>query len=171
MKPSWSEFTFDSTVCNEDTVWLNKSRSTALQKLLRTVISRHSWSMSSIQECHYLRWVCENACLFPDSFEMTVGIPVLSGTWANVLWKILIAIVGGKGKEKAETLAFFSICLWGNAPDGLSLGLLGSSCFAQLESKSARTCQTHKLTLCWRLKFNRLLLINMSKPGQPNEPR
>lgn len=36
---------------------------------------------------------------------VSAGIPVLSGTWANVQREILIAIVGGKGKKKAS--AFF----------------------------------------------------------------
>lgn len=39
--------------------------------------------------------------------SVSAGIPVLSGTWANVLCEILIAIVGGKGKKKKKASAFF----------------------------------------------------------------
>lgn len=41
---------------------------------------------------------------------VSAGIPVLSGTWANVQCEILIAVVGGNRKKKKKKLLHFSIC-------------------------------------------------------------
>lgn len=42
---------------------------------------------------------------------VSAGIPVLSGTWANVQCEILIAVVGGnRKKKKKKKLLHFSIC-------------------------------------------------------------
>lgn len=108
---------------------------------------------------------------------VSAGIPVLSGTWANVLCEILIAIVGGKGKKK---LLHFSICFVRKQSRWIISWSF--SCLIQLKSKLCWTCQIHRHTnkhmnthtnthtqffSC--LKYNRLLLINISKVSQFTE--
>lgn len=74
---------------------------------------------------------------------VSAGIPVLSGTWANVQREILIAIVGGKEKKK---LLHFSICFVRKQSRWIISWSGAFSCFNQLKSKCRWTCQTHTRT-------------------------
>lgn len=110
---------------------------------------------------------------------VAAGIPGLSGTWTNVLYEILIAIVGGKGKkERKKKLLHFSICFARNQSRWIISWSGAFSCLNQLKSKWCCTCQTHTYTHTHqpkrshssRLKYNRLLLINMSKLSRFKKP-
>lgn len=96
----------------------------------------------------------------PDCFHLILEddcVAVLSGTPANARWLVLITVVGGcHGKKNPYVL-------YGSSPLGLSLGVR-PPCLDQLPSQCHWTCQkrlTHSHFFC--LKYNRLLLINMSK--------
>lgn len=73
-------------------------------------------------------------CLFLIFWDdcVSAGIPVLSGTWANVRCEILIAIVGGKEKKK---LLHFSICFVRKQSSWIISWSGAFCCLNQLKSK------------------------------------
>lgn len=88
------------------------------------------WKMS---DCLFL--ILQDDCV-------SAGIPVLSGTWANVLCEILIAIVGGKGKK----VLHFSICFVRKQSRWIISCSGAFSFFNQLNSKWCWACQRHTHT-------------------------